>query len=125
MNIHAAPVEVLSAAPPTAAVFPSADSPTDHPCSALPTAPAPTRLAPCGLKTPERGVTPHAAPMSLLSPAAPGRAVLPSAESAPEYWCPGPTSPVPTSFAPCWLHPPPLRVKTQAAPTKLLSAYPS
>ena len=34
------------------------------------------------------------------------------------------TTPVPTSFAPCWLQTPPLRVKTHAAPLNPLSRYP-
>src|SRR5262249_37995123 len=61
----------------------------------------------------------------LLSASPPTMAVLPSAESATDPpWAPWPTPPVPTSFVPCWVHAPPLRVKTQAAPVLLLSPKP-
>src|SRR5690349_20039337 len=39
-------------------------------------------------------------------------------------WCPAPTAPVPTSFAPCSVHTVPLRVYTQAAPLLALSNEP-
>src|SRR5438552_9505646 len=52
-------------------------------------------------------------------------AVLPSPDSATEMpWLAAPTAPVPTSLAPCWLHTPPLRVYTHAAPAELLSPDP-
>src|SRR6266571_368176 len=45
------------------------------------------------------------------------RAVLPSADRATEWpCCASPTAPVPTSFWPCCVHVPLLRVKTHAAP---------
>src|SRR6516225_9793657 len=45
-------------------------------------------------------------------------AVLPSPDSATEEPCWAfPTAPLPTSLFPCWLHTPPLRVNTHAAPT--------
>src|SRR5215469_12097948 len=63
--------------------------------------------------------------MPLLSPGPPTSAVLPSADSATDWpWlaAPVPAAPVPTSSAPCWLHTPPLRVNTHAAP--VLPAFP-
>src|SRR5450759_1713700 len=47
VKTHAAPVPLLSVNPPTMAVLPSADSATDQPWSALPTAPVPTSFGPC------------------------------------------------------------------------------
>src|SRR6267378_2650827 len=44
---HAAPASLLSSAPPTIAVLPSAEIETETPCRALPTAPVPTSLFPC------------------------------------------------------------------------------
>src|SRR5215469_1437023 len=62
--------------------------------------------------------------MKLLSPTAPMIAVLPSAESATEYPCSAPPiAPVPTSLGPCWVHVPPLRIKTHAAPVVELSSF--
>src|SRR5262245_51418019 len=64
----------------------------------------------------------------------PTSAVLPSAEIATDVPCEGPAvwrsgrwqmlEPVPTSFEPCWVHPPLLRVKTHAPPVALLSDGP-
>src|SRR6185369_10942967 len=69
-------------------------------------------------------VNTHAAPAPLLSKYPPRTAVFPSEETATENpWCAMPTMPVPTSFA-CWLHTPPLRVYTHAAPASALSLYP-
>src|SRR5262245_9124139 len=52
-------------------------------------------------------------------------AVLPSADSATEMpWLASPTAPVPTSFVPCWVQTPPLRLNTHAAPAFELSVYP-
>src|SRR5262249_20933209 len=46
-------------------------------------------------------------------------------DSATEMPCFSPkTEPAPTNLLPCWLHTPPLRVKTHAAPVKLLSPSP-
>src|SRR5262249_24578366 len=44
---HAAPAALLSAFPPTRAVLPSADTETEIPWFAAPTAPLPTSLGPC------------------------------------------------------------------------------
>src|SRR5262245_36765243 len=52
--------------------------------------------------------------------------VLPPPDSATEPpWAAFPTAPVPTSFDPCWVHTPPLRVNTHAAPAPALSRYPA
>src|SRR5260370_13906945 len=52
-------------------------------------------------------------------------AVFPSPDSETEEPCAAaPTAPVPTSFGPCWLHTPPERVNTHAAPAKSLSISP-
>src|ERR1043166_2029175 len=122
---QAAPSPESSRLPPTTAVFPSADSETDSPCSAAPTAPVPTSFAPCWLHTPAVRVNTHAAPAFALSKFPPTTAVFPSADSATASpCCANPTAPVPTSFVPCWLHTPALRVKIHAAPRLLLSPYP-
>src|ERR1700720_4776840 len=105
------------------AVSPSADSATDKPWPAFPTAPVPTSLLPCWVQTPPLRMKTHAAPFA-SSPNPPTTAVLPSADSATEMPCSaGPTAPAPTSFLPCWVHTPPLRVKTHAAPVSELSRY--
>jgi hypothetical protein len=52
MKTHAAPAFELSVFPPTMAVLPSADSATEEPCWAFPTAPLPTSLLPCWVQTP-------------------------------------------------------------------------
>src|SRR5262249_12381121 len=49
VNTHAAPAVLLSLIPPTITVLPSADSATDRPCCAFPTAPVPTSFGPCCL----------------------------------------------------------------------------
>jgi hypothetical protein len=59
----------------------------------------------------------------------PTMAVFPSPDSETDQPCCaplpyGPTAPVPTSFAPCWLHTSPERVNTQAAPALVLSRGP-
>jgi len=54
-------------------------------------------------------------------------AVFPSPDSETDApWCisAGPTAPLPTSLSPCWVHTPPERVNTQAAPLPLLSVRP-
>src|SRR5262245_31978347 len=105
----------LSPGPPTIAVLPSADSATDMPWRALPTASLPTSFLPCCVQTPPLRVNTHAAPVLLLSDHPPTMAVLPSAESATDMpWRSFPTAPVPTSFLPCWLQALPLRVNTHA-----------
>src|SRR5580700_6936218 len=67
VKTHAAPSWLLSPYPPTIAVLPSAESATDQPWSAAPTAPLPTSLAPCWVQTPPLRVKTHAAPVWLLS----------------------------------------------------------
>src|SRR5262245_53587395 len=115
VHTHAAPLKLLSPSPPTIAVFPSADTATENPCRAAPTAPAPTSLVPCWLHTPPLRVHTHAAPLSRPSPTPPTTAVFPSADTATEPpWREAPSAPVPTSLVPCWLHTPPLRVHTHA-----------
>ena len=69
------------------AVLPSADSATEMPCSAAPTAPVPTSFVPCWVQTPPLRVKTHAAPVKLLSRYPPTMAVLPSADSATEMPC--------------------------------------
>src|SRR5262245_56557857 len=67
----------------------------------------------------------HIAPVPLLSCRPPTMAVLPSPDSATDVPCPAfPPAPLPTSLWPCWLHTPPLRLKTQTAPNEALSLGP-
>src|SRR5262245_18280050 len=47
VHTHAAPRALLSSYPPKSARFPSADTTTENPCRAAPTAPVPTSLGPC------------------------------------------------------------------------------
>src|SRR5208282_5638702 len=97
-----------------AAVLASADSATEYPCRAVPTAPVPVSFDPACVHTPPLWVKIQAAPLSELSPNPPTTAVLPSADSATALPCAAlPTVPVPTSFEPCWVQTPPLRVKIQ------------
>src|ERR1043166_1579865 len=125
VNTHAAPAFALSTFPPTTAVFPSAESETEHPWFAMPTASAPTSFVPCCLQPLLLLVYTHTAPTPWLSKFPPTTAVFPSADSATASpCCANPTAPVPTSFVPCWLHTPALRVKIHAAPRLLLSPYP-
>ena len=68
----------------------------------------------------------HVAPVVALSVFPPTIAVLPLADSATEWPCwAAPTAPLPTSFAPCWLHTPPLRVKTHVAPADAVVGKPA
>src|SRR6266540_2620790 len=115
VNTNATPPS--SATPPTMAVLPSADSATDVPWRALPTASVPTSFLPCCVQTPPLRVNTHAAPVLPLSDHPPTMAVLPSAESATDMpWRAFPIAPVPTSFLPCCVQAPPLlRVNTHAA----------
>src|SRR5262245_7317435 len=126
VNAHVAPMPPLSPGPPRTAVLPSSDSATDRPCWAPPTAPLPISLAPCWVQTPPLRVNTHAAPRLLLSALPPTMAVLPSSDRATEspWKMKDPTPPVPTSFGPCCVQTPPLRVNTHAAPTKPLSLFP-
>jgi hypothetical protein len=125
VNTHAAPaaprpkgidrLHGLSPGPPRIAVLPSADSATDMPWQAFPTAPVPTRLFPCCLQTPLLRVNTQAAPVLPLSDHPPTIAVLPSADSATDIpWRALPNAPVPTNLFPCWVQTPPLRVNTHA-----------
>jgi hypothetical protein len=87
-----------------------ADSATEMPWEAAPTASLPTNLLPCWVQTPLVRVKTHAAPVCELSSLPPEMAVFPSADSATDqpWWAS--TAPVPTSLLPCWVQTPPLRV---------------
>src|SRR5947209_1344412 len=116
----------LSSSTPTMAVFPFPDSATERCCPPSPKVTVPgTSLPPCWFHTPPERVYTHAAPAPALSPAPPTKAVFPSADSATDVPCCtlrllSPTAPVPTSLPPCWLHVPPERVNTHAAPALAL-----
>src|SRR3954452_14501362 len=90
-----------------------------------PVCPLPVSFAPCWVQTPPERVKAHAPPTLLLSSGPPISAVLPSSDSATlcPNW-PAPVSPLPVSFAPCWVQVPPERVKAHAAPTNPLSKGP-
>src|SRR5437773_1109598 len=119
------------------AVFPSPDSETALPCWAprQQSTPVPTSLLPCCDQTPPLRVNTHAAPIFgavavARSSGAPTMAVFPSDDSATDVPCKvsagkgslhGEQPSVPTSLLPCCVQTPPLRVKTQATPTLLLS----
>src|SRR6266550_2715749 len=103
-------------------MLPSADRATDVPSRA--TALLLTSLF-CCVQILSLRVNTHAAPVAprpkganrshRLSPGPPKIAVLPSADNATDVpWRALPTAPVPTSFLPCWLQTPPLRVNTHA-----------
>src|SRR6516164_5917492 len=106
------------------AMLPSADSATELP--RCPTElPVLTSLSPCCVQTPPLRVNTHAAPAAprpkgtdrshRLSPGPPTMALLPSADNATDMpWRALPTAPVPTSFLPCCVQVPPLRVNTHA-----------
>src|SRR6516165_2272981 len=130
VNTNATPPS--SANPPTTAMLPSADRATDVPRRA--TAPVLTSLF-CCVQTPPLRVNTHAAPVAPrpkgadrshgLSPGPPKIAVFPSADNATDMpWRALPTASVPTSFLPCCVQTPPLRVNTHAAPVLLLSDHP-
>src|SRR4029078_9593865 len=103
VKIHAAPMLLLSAGPPTMAVLPSPDNATTMPWRALPASPVPTSLLPCCAHASPTRVNIHAP--SVRHP--PRIAVLPSAESATDTPCPGDSFDsaalrlLPTSFLPC------------------------
>src|SRR5580658_8501256 len=78
VKTHAAPACELSPAPPTMAVVPSADSATEAPWRAAPTAPLPKSFDPCWVQTPPLWVKTHAAPVFDLSSGPPTIAVVPS-----------------------------------------------
>src|SRR6516162_1506328 len=106
------------------AMLPPADSATEVP--RCPTElPVLTSLSPCCVQTPSLRVSTHAAPAAPrpkgtdrshgLSPGPPTMAVLPSADNATDTpWRAFPTAPLPTSFLPCCVQVPPLRVNTHA-----------
>src|SRR5271165_3409232 len=108
------------------AELPSADSATDMPWRPLSAAPVLISLLPCCVQTPALRVNTHAAPAAprpngtdpsrALSLGPPTMAVLPSADSATDMpWRAFPAAPVPTSFSPCCIQTPPLRVNTHTA----------
>src|SRR5262245_65641372 len=103
------------------AVLPSAESATDIPWRAFPTAPVPTSFLPCCVQAPPLRVNTHAP--SASQP--PTMAVLASAESATAIPWPrdngGWLAPLPTSLLPCCVEILPLRVNTHAAPVGPLS----
>src|SRR5262249_13743875 len=77
------------------------------------------------LQMPPLRVKIQLAPAFELSLMPPMIAVLPSADIPTDQPCDAPpTASVATSFDPCWLQTPPLRVYIQAAPTPLLSFGP-
>src|SRR5262249_36358695 len=109
-----------------------ADSATDVP--RRPTAPVLTSLF-CCVQTPPLRVNTHAAPVAprpkgacrshRLSPGPPTIAVFPSEDNATDVpWRALPPASLPTSFLPCCVQTPPLRVNTHAAPVLLLSDHP-
>src|SRR5215471_2042893 len=113
-------------------MLPSADRATDVPSRA--TAPMPISLF-CCVQIPALRVNTHAAPVAprakganrspRLSPGPPRMAVLPSADNATDMpWRALPPASGPTSFLPCCVQTPPVRVNTQAAPVLLLSDQP-
>src|SRR3984893_1930492 len=122
VNTQAAPAapapnrsDGLSPGPPRMAVLPSAESATDVPCRALPTAPLPTSFLPCCFQTSPLRANTHAVPVLLASDQPPTIAVLPSADNATDMPCrAAPTAPLPTSFLPCCVHTSPLRMNTKA-----------
>src|SRR2546423_550024 len=113
-------------------MLPSADRATDVPSRA--TALLLTSLF-CCVQILSLRVNTHAAPVAprpkganrshRLSPGPPKIAVLPSGDNATDVpWQALPTASVPTSFLPCCVQIPPLRVNTHAAPVLLLSDHP-
>src|SRR5262249_62237513 len=115
---HRPPPPPPPSPPPSSGGSPPGTAPPPLPGPLPPPALVPTSLFPCWLHTPPLRVNTHAAPAPALSLTPPTIAVLPSADSATEKpWAEFPTALLPTSLVPCWFHTPPLRVKTQAAPT--------
>src|SRR5471032_576198 len=111
---------------PSTPVTPCGPSTPVAPCG--PCGPS-TPVAPCAPSTPARPCAPwldsvntQAAPVMLLSLGPPIKAVVASADNAtldPNHV--SMVAPVPVSFGPCCVHPPPERVKSQAAPKPPLS----
>src|SRR6266446_2439004 len=99
-------------------MLPSAESATDVPWRALPTAPVLTSLLPCCAQTPPVRVNTHAAPTAPRPKGADrSRGLSPVGNG-------GSPAPLPTSLLPCCVQTPPLRVNTHAAPVVLLSLGP-
>src|SRR6516225_3708946 len=105
-------------------MLPSAESATEV-LPRRPTAPVLTSLLPCCVQTPSLRVNTHAAPAAPrpkgtdrshgLSPGPPTMAVLPSADNATDTpWRALPIASVPTSFLPCCVQTPPVRVNIHA-----------
>lgn len=90
-----------------------------------PTAPVPTSFDPCCVHTPAVRVHTHVAPTPVLSFRPPYTRVSPTLDSATLIPCDAaPVFPVPTSFEPCCVHTPLVRVQIHIAPFKELSKYP-
>src|ERR1700674_3249457 len=114
VNTQTAPALLLSKKPPSITVLPSEEMATERPWSASPTAPVPTCFVPCCVQTPPVRVNTQTAPALPLSPTPPSITVFPSEETATEVPCwEAPTEPLPTSFEPCCVQTPPLRINTQ------------
>src|SRR6516165_7140320 len=84
------------------ALFPSAESETENPCSPLGSAASMPTSFDCCLHTPPERAYTHAAPAPPLSLLPPTMAVLPSPESERAIpCCASPIAPLPTSLGPC------------------------
>src|SRR5262245_55697699 len=109
----------LSPDPPMIAVLPSAESATEVPCLAAPTAPEPTSFDPnCVQLLPLRFQI-QVAPRLLPSLGAPTRTVLTSPRATACPWPSSPPSaspPEPTSLPPCCVHDTPCPDQVQNAP---------
>ena len=115
----------LSPDPPTIAVLPSADSATERALRGVSDRAGADQLRPCWVQTPPLRVNTHAAPAVELSAWPPTMRGVAVGRTARRRALPGvPTARVPTSFDPCWVQTPPLRVKTHAAPV-VVSCLPS
>src|SRR5262249_1251110 len=98
VHTHAAPAPPSSKPPPMTAVFPSADTATELPWCAPPTAPVPTSLGPRWLRTPPlRGPTPAAPPLPLSTPPPTPPPRPPLAQPGPRCSLPTPPHPRPPS----------------------------
>src|ERR1700741_2236591 len=101
-------------------VFPSPETATELPWSALPIEPVPTSFS--WVHPPPERVNTQDAPIFPLSPGPPTMAVLPSLESETEKPC---NTGLPIALEPtnldCWLHAPRERANTHTAPV----AWPS
>src|ERR1039457_589065 len=102
--------------PPTRAVLPSAVRAADWPRYRANAGSLPTSLLPCWVHWPLARVNTHTAPDVLLSPLPPTTAVLPSEDRPTELPRPALAVPPQPVILACWVHTPPARVKTKAAP---------